>query len=102
MKVKAAQSSLTRFDSMGCILKARILQWVVFPSPRNLPHPGIEPRSPTLLADSLPAEPQRICQEMRKCLVFYFYFIRIEQPKNMLVYSVVVSLVMILINFFTF
>ena len=27
------------------------------PSPGNLPNPGIEPRSPTLQADSLPAEP---------------------------------------------
>ena len=30
----------------------------LFPSPGDLPNPGIEPRSPTLLADSLPAEPQ--------------------------------------------
>ena len=29
-----------------------------FPSPADLPDPGIEPRSPTLQADSLPAEPQ--------------------------------------------
>ena len=29
-----------------------------FPSPGNLPNPGIEPRSPTLQADTLPAEPQ--------------------------------------------
>ena len=29
-----------------------------FPSPGNLPNPGIKPRSPTLQADSLPAEPQ--------------------------------------------
>ena len=28
-----------------------------FPSPRDLPDPGIEPRSPTLQVDSLPAEP---------------------------------------------
>ena len=28
-----------------------------FPSPGDLPNPGIEPRSPTLWADSLPAEP---------------------------------------------
>ena len=28
-----------------------------FPSPEDLPDPGIEPRSPTLQADSLPAEP---------------------------------------------
>ena len=29
-----------------------------FPSPGDLPNPGIEPRAPTLQADSLPAEPQ--------------------------------------------
>ena len=29
-----------------------------FPSPGDLPNPGIEPRSPPLQADSLPAEPQ--------------------------------------------
>ena len=29
-----------------------------FPSPRDLPNPGIEPRSPSLQVDSLPAEPQ--------------------------------------------
>ena len=28
------------------------------PSPGDLPNPGMEPRSPTLQADSLPAEPQ--------------------------------------------
>ena len=27
------------------------------PSPGDLPNPGIEPRSPTLQADSLPSEP---------------------------------------------
>ena len=29
-----------------------------FPSPGDLPNPGIEPRSPALQVDSLPAEPQ--------------------------------------------
>ena len=29
-----------------------------FPSPRDLPNPGIEPRSPALQVDSLPSEPQ--------------------------------------------
>ena len=29
-----------------------------FPSPGGLPNPGMEPRSPTLRVDSLPAEPQ--------------------------------------------
>ena len=28
-----------------------------FPSPGDLPNPGIEPRSPALLADALPSEP---------------------------------------------
>ena len=30
-----------------------------FPSPRDLPNPGIKPRSPAFQGDSLPAEPQR-------------------------------------------
>ena len=40
------------------ILQARILEWVPFPSPGDFPNPGTEPRSLTLQADSLPAEPQ--------------------------------------------
>ena len=35
----------------------RILEWVACPSPADLPDPGIEPGSPTLQVDSLPAEP---------------------------------------------
>ena len=30
---------------------------LLFPSPGDLPNPGIEPRSPTLQADALPSEP---------------------------------------------
>ena len=30
-----------------------------FPSPGDLPHPGIKPGSPTLQADALPSEPLR-------------------------------------------
>ena len=30
---------------------------LIFPSPRDPPHPGIEPRSPALQADALPSEP---------------------------------------------
>ena len=40
------------------ILQARILEWEPFPSPGDLPNPGIEPRSPALWVDSLPGEPQ--------------------------------------------
>ena len=31
---------------------------LLFPSPGDLPNPGIEPRSPVLMADYLPTEPQ--------------------------------------------
>ena len=62
MKVKVAQSCLTLCDPMNYtvhgILQARVLEWVAFPFSRDLPNPGIKPRSPTLQADSLPAEPQ--------------------------------------------
>ena len=40
------------------ILQARILEWIPFPSPGDLPNPGIEPRSPSLQVDYFPAEPQ--------------------------------------------
>ena len=62
MTVKVAQSCLTLCDPMDYtvhgILQARILEWVAVPFSKDLPNPGIEPRSPTLQADSLPAEPQ--------------------------------------------
>ena len=43
-------------SSVHGILQVRILEWVAFPSPGDLPDPGIEPRSPALQADSLPTE----------------------------------------------
>ena len=62
-EVKVARSCPTLCNPTDCIvreiLQARILEWVAFPSPGDLPNPGIESRSPALLADSLPAEPQR-------------------------------------------
>ena len=39
------------------ILLATILEWIPCPPPGNLLHPGIEPMSPTLQANSLPSEP---------------------------------------------
>ena len=44
--------------SVRGILEASILEWVAFPSLGDLPNPGINPRSPSLQVDSLPAEPQ--------------------------------------------
>ena len=59
-EVKVAQSCPTLCDPMNYtvhgILQARILEWVTFLSPGDLPNPGIEPRSPALQVDSLPAE----------------------------------------------
>ena len=40
------------------ILQAKILEWVAFPFCRDLPNPGIEPRSPALQVGSSPAETQ--------------------------------------------
>ena len=39
------------------ILQARIVEWVDIPFSGDLPNLGIKPRSPTVQADSLPAEP---------------------------------------------
>ena len=65
--VLVTQLCLTLCDPIDCslqgssvhgILQARILEWVglPFPSPWDLPIPGIEPWSPALEADSLPSE----------------------------------------------
>ena len=61
VNVKVAQPCPALCDPMDCtvhgILQSRILEWVAT-SPEDLLNPGIEPRSPTLQVDSLPAEPQ--------------------------------------------
>ena len=43
---------------------------VPFPSPGNLPDPGIQPRSPALQADSLLSEPPGKPQNIRKDMEF--------------------------------
>ena len=59
------QSCLTLSYPMDCslrgssiheIFQARVLEWVAFHSPGDLPKPGIEPGSPALQEDSLPAD----------------------------------------------
>ena len=62
VKVLVSQSCLTLCNTMNCtsvhgILQARILEGLLFPSPGDLPDPGIQPGSPALQADSLPSEP---------------------------------------------
>ena len=44
-------------SSIHGIFQARILEWVAFPSPEDLPDPGIELGSPALQADALLSEP---------------------------------------------
>ena len=44
-------------SSVHGILQVRVLEWLPFPSPGDLPDPGIKPRSSALQADSLPIEP---------------------------------------------
>ena len=44
-----------------------------FPSPGDVPNPGIEPRSPALQADSLPAEPPGKAITEKKVVLFISY-----------------------------
>ena len=59
--VKVTQLCLTLCDPMDFtvhgILQARILEWVAFPFSKDLPNPGIKPKSPAFQADSLLSEP---------------------------------------------
>ena len=50
------------------ILQARMLEWAAIPFSKGSSNPGIEPRSPTLQADSLPAElPGKLLDNVLKC-----------------------------------
>ena len=53
-------------DIVHGTLQARI------PSPGDFPNPGIEPRSPTLQADSLPAEPHEKPRDPLQASKIYF------------------------------
>ena len=50
----ALEQFLLGEGSVISVNQARILEWVVMPSSRNLPNPGIEPSSPALAGSSLP------------------------------------------------
>ena len=62
---EVAQSCPTVCDPIDCSLRGsfihgifqeRVLEWLPFPSPGNLPNPGIKAGSPALQADALPSE----------------------------------------------
>ena len=55
VKVKVAQLFLTLYDPME-FSRPEYWSGLLFPSPGDLPNPGIKPRSPALQVDSLPAE----------------------------------------------
>ena len=55
------------------ILQARILSELSRPPPGDLPNLGIEPRSPKLQADSLPAELPG--KPIPSGISFYFFFL---------------------------
>ena len=61
MCVLVAQLCLTLCDLMDVayhgILQARILEWVAIPFSRDLPDPGIKPRSPELQDESSLSKP---------------------------------------------
>ena len=63
---EVAQLCLTLWDPMDCsppgsspmgFSKQEYWSGLPFPSPGDLPDPGIKPRSPALQADALPSEP---------------------------------------------
>ena len=66
VQVLVTPSCLTLCDPMDCsqpgssvhgILQARLQEWAVVHFSRDLPNPGIEPKSPALQVDSLLPEP---------------------------------------------
>ena len=76
-----AQSCPTLCDPLDCslsgssvrgIFQARVLEWVLFPSPGDFPNPGIEPGSPALWADALPSEPPG---KLSFCTVVHLYYL---------------------------
>ena len=64
-------------SSVHGISQARILEWVAFPSPGDLPDPGTEPESSSLQADSLPLShwgcPMYTCIYIHTCIFTYRY-----------------------------
>ena len=66
MYAKLLQLCPTLCDPVDCspsgssvhgFLQAKILEWVSFSPPGDLPNPGVKPRSPALQADSLLSVP---------------------------------------------
>ena len=53
-----------------------------FPSPGDLPNPGIKPGSPTLQADALPSEPPSRRMQMKITMRYHFTSVRMAIVKK--------------------
>ena len=64
-----------------------------FPSPGELPDPGIEPRSPALQADTLPSEPpgKPIGEISNSIYCFVFILLKIVDPVMMSIPVICIS-----------
>ena len=91
VKVLLAQSCPTLFDPIYCsppgssvhrILQTRILEWAAIPFSRGSSQPRIKPRSPTLLADSLPSEPPGDPKNTGVGSLFLLLWIFLTQKSN--------------------
>ena len=60
------------------IFQASVLEWAAFPSPGDLPDPGIKPTSPALAGKFFTTEPKHD----NKCLLFHFKELSLRKGKN--------------------
>ena len=96
-----AQLCLTLFDPMDCsppgssvhgILQARILEWVAFPPPGNLPNSGIKPVSSALVGGFFTTEPLGKPQIVYNlCQRGYFWILSIEGNIHQIVLALAVQ-----------
>ena len=61
-------------SSVHGILHARRLEWAAFPTPGDLPDPGIEPVSPVLTCSFFTTEPQGKHTRRSKWKIFILWF----------------------------
>ena len=98
VKVLVTQLCPTHCDPLDCVPHhaplsmgfSRQEYWsgLPFPSPRDLPHPGIEPGSPTLQANSLPTEaPGSLFKSEDNCFRVLCRFLLHNEAKKLYVYT---------------
>ena len=63
--------------------KQEYWSWLPFPSPGDLPNPGIEPGSPILQADALPSEPPGKSMPICDRTGTHFYACELRDPSSL-------------------